>query len=1217
MSYLKQIDVENFKSWRGKQIIGPFLRFSCIIGTNGSGKSNVMDAISFATGERSSSLRVKHLRDLIHGAHVGQPVSRSATVCLTYCNDEEEETQFSRSITGDSSEYRVNEVQVNLSQYLRQLEEIGIIAKAQNCLVFQQGTVESIALKDPKERTKMFESISQSRELSSEYEQKKAAMLRAKEDTQFHFNKKKSAVVERKQVSQEKLEAERYQSLLDELNEQRLQLTLTRLFHSERSINSLNEAVRLKQQVASVKQSQLGECEQKMKAQRREHGRLQRDTQLLNKSIRAQEQVLSQCQSQYIKAKVNSSHHKKKVEETQVALRRAEEQLELKKQELRQGRQEVEELEEAWRSYDREAKRQQMSRDIELNQGQLERYQELKDLSRRQSAVLNQQADKLHWDIEADHERLSLDQRRHKEVQAGIRNYQTQLEDVMCRAQKLEEYTATCRSSIDALQEQEQSLSLQLQTSRARAEQVQTELGAVLQELGNARLETHENKRQSQRKEVLERLQRLCPDTVYGRLSDLVSPIHKKYQLAVTKVFSSFLNAIVVSSERVARDCIQFIKEERCEPETFLPIDYLDVHPLNERLRELSGAKMAVDVVQVSSTAIAPQLRRVVQFVCENTLVCETIKEARVLAFDRRERHKTVALDGTMFSKSGVISGGSSHLRSKARCWDEAEVKELKERKEKLAKELSELMKLSRKEADLKQIQAECHGAQTRLKYSSTDLDLLRRRALPKIQADISRLESDLANLESEIQMQEEHLEEKEHQLKRIRNQMEQMEDEVFAEFCEEIGVKTIREYEQEHLKNHTEHDKKRLEFESQVVRLNAQLEYEQTQLQQQKKKLQHLLETVEREEEVVEDQSQDEENLLTAVEDGQNKVLDLKNQLLSKKSQESNAKAELDLRLQRLQETNKELVKLQMEVMTLESELEQKRLFRHNLLLSCKIQGLPIRLISGDLSHVSQLEEESESTLSTVEIYEREAQIIIDYSGLRESVQCLQEEQEVEACVEHLTDSLLSLEEVLGRTVAPNLKALEKMRQVKEKLHDITEAFNASSRVTRRCSLEFEAVKSQRCQLFTHCFEHVSVKVDEVYKRICRNKSAQAILSADNPEEPYLGGISYNCVAPGKRFMSMDNLSGGEKALAALALVFAIHSYRPAPFLILDEVDAALDNSNIGKVTSFIRDESRQNLQIIVISLKEEFFSKADALLGVYSDVTNLTKHPSTFDIR
>uniref|UniRef100_A0A8C6T7A3 Structural maintenance of chromosomes 1B n=1 Tax=Neogobius melanostomus TaxID=47308 RepID=A0A8C6T7A3_9GOBI len=291
MGYLKQIDVDNFKSWRGKQTIGPFLRFSCIIGTNGSGKSNVMDAISFAIGERSSTLRVKHLRDLIHGAHIGAPVSRSASVCLRYCSEEEEETSFSRTINGDSSEYRVNGVQMTLSQYLKQLEEIGVITKAQNCLVFQcvvspAGAVESIALKDPKERTKMFESISQSRELASEYEQKKNAMLRSKEDTQFHFNKKKSAVVERKQVSQEKLEAEKYQSLLDELNESRLQLSLTRLFHMERSINSASDELKRKQQAAAAKQTLVSECEQRVKAHKKEHGKQQRELQQTDKDIR-------------------------------------------------------------------------------------------------------------------------------------------------------------------------------------------------------------------------------------------------------------------------------------------------------------------------------------------------------------------------------------------------------------------------------------------------------------------------------------------------------------------------------------------------------------------------------------------------------------------------------------------------------------------------------------------------------------------------------------------------------------------------------------------------------------------------------------------------------------------------------------------------------------------------------------------------------------------
>ncbi|KAK7891190.1 hypothetical protein WMY93_023153 [Mugilogobius chulae] len=160
-------------------------------------------------------------------------------------------------------------------------------------------------------------------------------------------------------------------------------------------------------------------------------------------------------------------------------------------------------------------------------------------------------------------------------------------------------------------------------------------------------------------------------------------------------------------------------------------------------------------------------------------------------------------------------------------------------------------------------------------------------------------------------------------------------------------------------------------------------------------------------------------------------------------------------------------------------------------------------------------------------------------------------------------------------------------------------EAFDVSSRATRKCNQEFEAVKSQRCQLFTDCFEHVSVKIDHIYKRICRNNSAQAILSAENPRSRTWEAISYNCVAPGKdscRWISVWRRKGFGCARSR----FRHPQLSPAPFLILDEVDAALDNSNIGKVTSFVRDESRQNLQIIVISLKEEFFSKADALLGV-----------------
>uniref|UniRef100_A0A673CIB4 Structural maintenance of chromosomes protein n=1 Tax=Sphaeramia orbicularis TaxID=375764 RepID=A0A673CIB4_9TELE len=1199
MGYLRQIDVENFKSWRGKQIIGPFLRFSCIIGPNGSGKSNVMDAISFATGARAASLRVKQLRELIHGARIGHPVAKTARVTIRYRDDEEHDTSFRRSISGDSSEYHINGEHVTHSKYMEELEKVNILAKAQNCLVFQ-GTVETIALKDPKERTKMFESISQSRELAAEYNKKNDAMLRAKEDTQFHFSKKRSATVEKKQVSQEKIEAEKYQAVLDELYQKRLQLGLMELYHNERTIHKLSDDLKEKQQTAAAKTSTVKTWEQKVKTLKKEHGCLSREQQHIDKELCTQEHILSQCMSKYIKAKINSSHHMKKAEELRTKLKKNQKLVVIKEQELVEGQQEIIEMEKTWRKYERQEQEVTRGRDIELDQDQFERYKELKEVSRKQTAVLRQQVDRLHWEVKANYAKIALDQRRRKEVEVISVTcicIFLELTVIMNRA-GYHAATNHLRSATEEYCQQEKNLSTELRQVHQRSEEVKQDLRQVVEELENASLDSHESRRQLRRKELLEKLHRLYPDTVYGRLCDLCSPIHKKYQLAVTKVFGHFMNSVVVASEKVARDCIQFTKEELFEPETFLPVSYLDVHPLNERLREMTGVKMVVDVVQVNTPTLATQMKKVIQFVCGNALVCETIKEARSVAFGRLERmlinmHQNDPTTSVQNHDCTVIQS--------------------------LCFVLQELMKLRRKESDLKQVIAQAQGAQTRLKYSNAELDNIRKNKILRCQ-DISHLESDLTNLDSEIQMQEDSVDVKAVEMKKIRDQINQMEDLVFSDFCAEIKVDSIREYEQEHVKQQTEQEKKRLQFEAQVAYLNAQLEYGQEWLEQQKKELHHTREAMDKEQKAVVEHRKDEEKLLAAVEVNQNNILDLKNQLLAKENQVLAAKTELDQKIQTLQEINKELVKLQQKVMSVETAWEQKCLSRHNLLLDCKIQGLPITLLSGSLDEITQVQVRSGSTGTTMDLFEREAQLIIDYSVLQEEFRNLQDDEEVNSCLEKLKDSVTSIEEVLNRTAVPNLKALEKMREVREKLHGLMEAFDASSKESRKCSQEFEEIKGRRCQLFSQCFEHVSVAVDHIYKSICRNSSAQAILSAENPEEPYLGGISYNCVAPGKRFMSMDNLSGGEKALAALALVFAIHSFRPAPFLILDEVDAALDNSNIGKVTSFIRHESSRNMQIITISLKEEFFSKADALLGVYSDVDEcmcMFSHILTLDLR
>ncbi|KAK3564796.1 hypothetical protein QTP86_027827, partial [Hemibagrus guttatus] len=1239
MGYLKQIDVENFKSWKGKQTIGPFKRFSCIIGTNGSGKSNVMDALGFVMGERASSLRVKQTKDLIYGAHINKPVSRTASVTMRYCNDNDEETIFSRTVSGESSEYRVNGRQVTPTRYTAELEKIGVVVKARNCLVFQ-GTVESIAMMNAKERTKLFERISNSIELASEYDAKLTALQNAKEDTQFHFNRKRAAAAEKKQVFRDKTER-----IIRHWWSSSMKASCSSAFSSfitmKRGINALVETLREKQEAVTVKKDVVEEWEQTVKAQKKEHGRLSRELQKLEKEIKSQEETLNHQRPRYIKAKVNTSHHQRKVEEVRTSLLKTQKQQAKKKQEMQELETELAELEKAWRVYETEVveKAAQRGEDVQLEEAQLERYKELKELARKKGAVLLQKAEKLRWEVKADREKLEFEKRRKTEVETNIKHAEEHLDELNRKAGKLEEYAITSNKALDEQREQERCLGQMLERGRVRMLELNEELGVVGQELQSARMDSQENRRQQKRDEIFQSLHRLYPDVVYGRLMDLCQPIHKKYQLAVTKVFGHYMNAIVVSTAKVARDCIQIVKEERAERETFLPIDNMDVKPLNERLREVRGAKMVVDVVQCSQNA--PQLKRVVQFVCGNSLVCENLKDARHVAFDGPERLKTVSLDGTLFSKSGVISGGSVHLRHKARHWEEKDMNGLKERKEQLSAELRELIKLKRKEAELHQITVQAQGIQTRLKYSNSELESVRKKSIPACQSgvllvgvlqEISRLQSKLSNLKSQIEMQTNNVQVNDSRVSALQDELNHMEDTVFSDFCAEIGVANIREYEQDYVRQQGEIENKRLQFEAQRTRLNTQVEYEQEQLHKQHRLISKMEDSIKKEEEVILMLKEEEEKLLAAVDESQVKLQDLKNKQAEQKSYVNKAKADLDKRISGLQENSRDLVKQQKETISMEAALEHQRLCKHNLLLGCKIEGLPLTVLSGTLDDISDIQLDSDSvTITTQDIYEREEQILIDYRPLGDDLKSLTEEHEVMTQLEVLREKVSSLEKMIHMSKPPNMKALEKMSEVKDTFRGVVDAFEASASVSKKCHQEFEQVKSMRFHRFSQCFEHVSVTINHIYQDLCRNNSAQATLSAENPDEPYLGGISYNCVAPGKRFMSMDNLSGGEKSIAALALVFAIHSFRPAPFFVLDEVDAALDNTNIGKarrhsppflllitklnlyfyfriylqsrVTSFIREQSRNNFQVIVISLKEEFYSRSDALLGVYSE--------------
>ena len=341
-------------------------------------------------------------------------------------------------------------------------------------------------------------------------------------------------------------------------------------------------------------------------------------------------------------------------------------------------------------------------------------------------------------------------------------------------------------------------------------------------------------------------------------------------------------------------------------------------------------------------------------------------------------------------------------------------------------------------------------------------------------------------------------------------------------------------------------------------------------------------------------------------IEKDKERIENMKDEKNKKKSlvdqmEEETAKARRDV-----QTAAKELANVNMQISTTENKIETLKNKRHNLLMQCKMDAIEIPMSSGNMDDIVQQSSEGSESTSTSQVQERASRIKIDYHSLPRNHRDINDADQAKKTGDGLAKELQNKLDVLEKIQAPNLKAMQKLNQVTEKIQTTNEEFEAARKKAKKAKQSFEKVKNERINLFTNCCNHISDAIDGIYKALARNDAAQAYLGPDNPEEPYLDGINYNCVAPGKRFQPMSNLSGGEKTIAALALLFAIHSFQPAPFFVLDEIDAALDNTNIGKVASYIR-EKTTNLQTIVISLKEEFYSHADVLIGICPEVSRI----------
>ncbi|XP_017767579.1 PREDICTED: structural maintenance of chromosomes protein 1A [Eufriesea mexicana] len=1206
-AFLKHIEVENFKSYKGKLIIGPLKSFTAVVGPNGSGKSNFMDAISFVMGEKTSSLRVKRFSELIHGASIGMPVARSASVTAVFELEDGTEKSFMRSVQGSSSEHRINSNVVTSQVYLNELEQLGINVKAKNFLVFQ-GAVESIAMKNPKERTALFEEISNSGALKAEYERLRTEMLKAEEETQFSYQKKKGIAAERKEAKLEKEEAEKYQRLKEEYIEKQVELQLFRLFHNEKSTENLEVSQKKKQHEIEKIEKKKEKAEEILKEKKKEAGKLGRDLAKIEQDIREVEVEITKKRPTFIKAKERVAHMQKKVESARKSLAQARIADEAHKKDINELQEELRQVEEAKAAYEASiaGQSQLQGRDVQLEDEQVREYNRLKEEAGKQSARYLQLLDSINREQKSDQDRLDNEGRKKTEIENKHKQKGHMRDEALKRVEKLEEHIRTSEAALEDQKKLRADLQSDVGTSKDKIQNLQRELESISEQLGDAKVDKHEVSRTKKKTEIVENFKRLFPG-VYDRMYNMCEPIHKRYNVAITKVLGKYMEAIVVDTEKTARQCIQYLKEQYLEPETFLPLDYIQAKPLKERLRNIQepkNVKLLYDVLHFSPKDID----RAVLFATNNALVCETPEDANKVAYemDKKARYDCVALDGTFYQKAGIISGGSLDLAKKAKRWDEKQMSQLKAQKEKLTEELRESLKKSRKESELNTVESQIRGLETRLKYNKSDLTATQKQ--------ISEFETELDSLQSELNMFgpaiaaiEKTMAERDQEIQNIKEKMNNVEDDVFASFCEQIGVSNIRQYEERELRSQQERAKKRMEFENQCNRIYNQLDFEKQ--RDTESNVLRWERAVQDAEDKLESARQTESNQKAEIDHDETQMEQLKSARNAKKMEVDQKEDEIGKARREVGAIAKDIQAAQKQLNGIETKIEQKKAERHAILMQCKMEDVAIPMLHGNMediasetSTINSSETNNDSSLSTQQQYEREKRITIDYALLPENLKDV-EEEDIKKTTDKLTKTINDLQSTIQRIQAPNMKAIQKLYLAKEKLQETNEEFEQSRKKAKKAKTQFEKIKKERHDRFMSCFEHVANEIDPIYKSLAKNQSAQAFLGPENPEEPYLDGINYNCVAPGKRFQPMSNLSGGEKTVAALALLFAIHSFQPAPFFVLDEIDAALDNTNIGKVASYIRDKT-SSLQTIVISLKEEFYSHADALIGICPDV-------------
>lgn len=1165
-----------FKSFADRTEVEFVKGITAVVGPNGSGKSNISDSIRWVLGEQSAkSLRGGHMHDIIFAGSDARKAVNFSEVSLTLDNTDDalpldfsEVTVTRRLHRSGESEYFINKQSCRLKDITELFMDTGIGKEAYS--IIGQGRIEEILSTRSEDRRGIFEEAS--------------GIVKYK-------SRKKEAV---KKLDETEGNLVRIHDLISELEDQLEPLKL----QAEKAEKFKRLKEQLKQQEISLYVYNIGQ---------------------LHQSWTEASQSLQKLRDEELRVSAVVSAHDAELEEHRLAIRKLDEQLEALQSELLRTSEELEktvsagDLLQERRKHAEENAEVQREAERQAARKLEERSAEAAEIRTKRDAV-TAELNELNGKIRAEEEQLlaaaggmtgETEERLKAELLdklnelASARNelkyVEAQSEQSGRRAARLteerekaearvsellagrEEWTRKLeqlKGQIDAERQRFMDLSQEIHDKQTLLEEAQATIRKWEQKVDSlaSRKQTIQDLQDDYDgfaigvREVLKAKQRNQMQGIHGAVAELIR-VSGEYEQAVETSLGAALQHIVMENEARAREAIQYLKSRQLGRATFLPLDVMKPRMIPESERRSAAGLEGFVGVAAELVSFDERYGNIVRNLLGNVVIADTMEHANKIAARLQYRYRVVTLEGDVVNAGGSMTGGSVRkqnvsLLGRTRQIDEI-TKEIASAEQQMAK-LRQSVAVVRDELQEAQKQLEaCRdaGEQKRGEETQAKSELNRIESeLRSAQAQKDLIDADTAALEDETASEAERRRELGGRIERLQEEEVTLTAAVREAELSRKAAQSAKEEIQQQLTDWKvraaalAQDKQSLS--AQLERLTTEtagLEAERAAAQAAERRLEQELADLERE--------------------------------ANERLEQSNEYRILKQRCtEQIEFTRAERARKTADLEREESATKDER---------TRLRSLEDQTRQTEI-RVNRLDVELDNLLRKLaEEYEISFELAKERYEVPEDVPAVQNE------VRELKRSISALGEV-------NLGAIEEYARVSERYDYLSG--QKSDLIEAKTTLYgvIKEIDDEMSKRFLHSFEAIREQFTDVFTRLFGGGRADLVLS--DPQHILETGIDIVAQPPGKKLQNLQLLSGGERALTAIALLFAILRVKPVPFCVLDEVEAALDEANVARFAQYLREFST-GTQFIVVTHRKGTMEEADVLYGVTMEEGGVSK--------